>query len=122
MVNQIFSWVILLIAAISLTSCDSWFSSHTNPLSISEIINKRNEQKVYIAGEVIRTVPLLKNGAYQIQDNTGKVWILTKAKLPSKGDKISIQGQISYQELPFSQEELYLQEIGTRPYPATDTK
>jgi hypothetical protein len=120
MVNQIFSWIILLIVAISLTSCDSWFISHTNPLSISEIADRRNDQKVYIAGEVIRTVPLLKNGAYQIQDRTGKVWILTKAQLPSKGDKISIQGKIRYQELPFSQEELYLQEIDTQPYPATD--
>jgi uncharacterized protein YdeI (BOF family) len=122
MVNQIFSWVILLILTIGVTSCNSWFSSHTNPLTVSEIANKKSERQVYIAGEVIRTVPLLKNGAYQIQDKTGKVWILTNSKLPSQGDKISIKGKISYQELPFSQAEIYLQEIETQPYPTTNTK
>jgi hypothetical protein len=111
---------IVLTLSISLTSCNSWFSSYQNPLSINEIINQRNGKRVYIAGEVIRTVPFLKNGAYQLQDDTGKVWILTKAKLPLKGAIISIQGKISYQELPFAQEEMYVEEIDTQPYSVTD--
>ena len=114
--RKVFAWGVLLTIPISLIGCESWFNSHQNPFSISEIADKENGKKVYIAGEVIRTVPLVKNGAYQLQDETGKVWILTTAKLPSVKDKISIQGKIQYQELPFSEEELYLQELDTQPY------
>ena len=109
-------WAIFLTISWSLVSCDSWFHSYTNPQSISEIANKKNGKIVYVAGEIIRTVPLVNNGAYQLKDDTDKVWILTNAKLPSTGEKIVIKGKIQYQELPFSEQELYLQEIETQPY------
>ena len=112
---------ILLIGAIlsispTIASCDSWFSSHQNPFSIEEIADKRDGRKVHIAGEVIRTIYLVKNGAYLLKDDTGKIWILTNRKLPAVGDKISIQGKIQFQKLPFDKEELYLQEIEVKPY------
>ena len=115
---------ILLIGAIlsispSIVSCDSWFSSHQNPFSIEEIANKKSGRKVYIAGEVIRTIYLVQNGAYLLQDNTGEMWILTSNKLPDKGDRISVLGTIQYQKLPFNTEELYLQEIEVKPYSET---
>lgn len=109
-------WIVLSISSIYLTGCDSWFNSHQNPFSIEEITNKKEGKNIYVAGEVIRTIPLVKNGAYQLQDNTGNVWILTTATLPSMEAKISVKGKVQYQELPFSEKELYLQEIETQPY------
>jgi uncharacterized protein YdeI (BOF family) len=117
-----FFLVIFLTLSMSLVSCDSWFNSYQNPLSISKIANKKDGKQIYLAGEVIRTIPLLGKGAYQLQDTTGKVWIFTQTKLHVKGTKISIKGKIRYQELPFVQEELYIQEIDTQPYSVTDKK
>lgn len=119
MVKKVFFWLTYLILCLSLISCTSWFNSYQNPLTISEIASKKDGKRVYIAGAVIRTVPLLKNGAYQLQDSTGKIWILTQEKLPLKGDKIAIKGIVRYQELPLVKEELYLEEIDTRSNAAT---
>lgn len=119
MAKKSFSVVIFLTIYITLISCNTWFNSYQNPLTISEIASKKDGKRVYIAGAVIRTVPLLKNGAYQLQDSTGKIWILTQEKLPLKGDKIAIKGIVRYQELPLVKEELYLEEIDTRSNAAT---
>ena len=110
-------WLVLSISSIYLTGCDSWFNSHQNPFLIKEIANKKEGKNIYVAGEIIRTIPLVNNGAYQLQDSTGNIWILTTATLPSMGAKISVKGKVQYQELPFSEKELYLQEIETQPYP-----
>ena len=109
-------WIGLLSISINLVGCNSWFNSHQNPFSVSEIDNKKEGRKIYVAGEVIRTIPLINSGAYQLQDSTGKIWILTNTTLPSMGAKISVHGTIQYQELPFSEKELYLQELETQPY------
>lgn len=108
----------ILISGISfnLGGCSLFFSSHQNPLTIAEITNYKEDRKLYIAGEVIRTIYLVNNGAYLVRDNTDEIWILTNTKLPSIGDKISIKGQITSQELPFEEEELYLQQLEIKPY------
>lgn len=105
---------ILLIVSFGLVGCNSLFNSYQNPFQIEEINNKKDGRNVYVAGKVIRIIPLIKNGAYQLQDDTGKIWILTTNKLPSIGAKISVKGQIKYQKLPFSTKEIYLQEIDIR--------
>lgn len=99
--------------ALTLSSCNP--QSYENPLTIEQVMEKRDGKKVYITGEVIRTVPLVKNGAYQVQDKTDQLWVLTTQKLPEKGSKISILGKVVYQELSLSEKQLYVQEIETQP-------
>ncbi len=100
--------------ALTLSSCNP--QSHENPLTIEQVMEKRDGKKVYIAGEIIRTVPLVKNGAYQVKDQTDQLWILTTQKLPKKGSKVSVLGKVVYQELSFSENQLYIQEIEVKPY------
>lgn len=100
--------------ALTLSSCN--LQSHQNPLTIAQVLEKRDGKRVFIAGEVIRTVPLVKNGAYQVQDPTEQLWVLTTQQLPKKGSKISILGKVVSQELPFSENQLYIQEIETQPF------
>ena len=78
-------------------------------------MQNRDGRKVYITGEVIRTVPLVKNGAYQVQDETDQLWVLTTQKLPKEGSQISILGKVIFQELSISEKQLYVQEIEVRP-------
>jgi len=78
-------------------------------------MQNRDGRKVYITGEVLRTVPLVKNGAYQVQDETDQLWVLTTQKLPKKGSQISVLGKVVSQELSFSEKELYVQEIEVQP-------
>ena len=117
---KILSLNLISIVLVSLSGCNYWFSSHTNPFEITQIARKKSGSSIYIAGKVIRTIPLVNNGAYQIQDSTGIIWVLTTRTLPKVGENISVKGQIRLQELPFAQTEIYLQEIEVQNLPVKE--
>lgn len=61
---------------------------------------------VYIKGQVGRQVPFIGSGAYELEDPTGTVWVLTRDDLPSSGDTILLKGQVKYQSIPIAGKEL----------------
>lgn len=61
---------------------------------------------VYLQGKVTTRAPFLTGGAYRLQDGTGTIWVITKQSVPNVGDQISIKGQLRYQSLPISGQEL----------------
>ncbi|MBE9128620.1 hypothetical protein IQ257_23775 [Coleofasciculus sp. LEGE 07092] len=68
---------------------------------------------VYLQGKVTHQAPFLAAGAYQLQDATGKIWVITNQVLPQVGDEISLKGQLQFQSIPVSGQELgevYVQE------------
>ena len=89
-------WGILLS---SLSSCA------TPQISIDEISDRKIGKTVYLTGKVIHSAPFINDAAYQLEDTTGKIWIVTK-QLPQLGQKITVKGKIEYQSLPFAQQEL----------------
>ena len=117
---KIFSLMILFTVLTSLSGCNMWFSSHTNPFDISQIARKKSGSQVYIAGTVTRTIPLINYGAYQLQDATGTIWVLTNRNLPSVGNQISVKGQIKLQQFPVAQAQMYLQEIEVQNLPSQE--
>ncbi|MFB8791062.1 MAG: hypothetical protein U7123_19990 [Potamolinea sp.] len=61
---------------------------------------------VYLQGKVTTRAPFLTGGAYQLQDGTGTIWVITKENVPNVGDQVSIKGQLRFQSLPVSGQEL----------------
>ncbi|RZN34089.1 MAG: hypothetical protein EFT35_09730 [Methanophagales archaeon ANME-1-THS] len=49
---------------------------------------------VKIKGTVIDTfsVPLVTQGAYQVSDGTGSIWVVTTRGVPAEGEKIAVTG------------------------------
>jgi hypothetical protein len=83
--------VILVIFVFALSGCFS--------VSISDI--KDNPQKysgkqVLIKGEVTETlsVPFLQEGMYQINDGTGKIWVISQARVPARGEDVTVKGEV----------------------------
>ncbi|HBL12989.1 MAG TPA: hypothetical protein DD379_16650 [Cyanobacteria bacterium UBA11162] len=68
--------------------------------------NPNASTQVYLQGKVINQAPFLKAGAYQIQDATGKIWIVTNQTLPNVGDTILIKGKLQFKSIPISGQEL----------------
>jgi hypothetical protein len=69
---------------------------------------------VYLTGKVVHLAPFLGNGAYQLADGTGKIWVVTTKTLPQKNQQINLKGKIAYQSLPLAEQELgefYLVEL-----------
>ena len=49
---------------------------------------------VGITGNVIRSFSVLGTGAYQVDDGTGKIWVVAKNNVPREGARVGVQGKI----------------------------
>ncbi len=81
---------------------------------ISAIEQKKDGTQVYLQGSVIHQAPFLGSGAYQLEDDSGSVWIVTTAPLPPIGEKVLIKGKVQYESLPLGDRdwgEFYILEL-----------
>ncbi|MEH2247981.1 hypothetical protein [Nostoc sp.] len=114
---------LIFFLVVGLCSCGSLPSSGlngvnlkigTNVTPIREIKPKQdNQATVYIQGQVEKQAPLMKQWGYQINDSTGKIWVLTNQKNLAKGAQVVIKGKIRYRSIPLAGKELgevYLEE------------
>ncbi|MEM8830346.1 MAG: hypothetical protein AAGE96_13450 [Cyanobacteria bacterium P01_G01_bin.19] len=90
-------WGILLS---SLSSCQP------SLISIEKISASKVDKTVYLTGKIVRLAPFLDSSAYQVEDATGKIWVVTDQKPPMLGQVIKVRGKIKYQSLPFAEQEL----------------
>ena len=60
---------------------------------------------VYIRGKVERQVPLVKQWAYQINDSTGKIWVITHRPHLQEGQEVLIKGKLSYKSITLADQE-----------------
>lgn len=69
---------------------------------------------VYLQGKVRSQAPFLGSTAYQLQDKTGKIWIVSDRDIPSQGVEILIEGKVQYESILLGQKdfgELYILEL-----------
>ena len=95
-IKHISLWILLLC---SLASC------RASQIYIQDISSKIGKT-VHITGQVVHLAPLVDRTAYQIEDATGKAWIVTATEPPIRGQQIDIKGKVQYQSLPFAEQEL----------------
>ncbi|HEX8493062.1 MAG TPA: hypothetical protein VF658_09495 [Pyrinomonadaceae bacterium] len=53
----------------------------------------RNKE-VGVVGTVTDSYGVLGNGAYEIDDGTGKLWVVTRRGVPSRGSRVGAKGRI----------------------------
>ncbi len=115
--------VLIFLLVVGLCSCSSLTSSGlngtnlkigTNVTPIREIKPEQdNQATVYIQGQVQKQAPLMKQWAYQINDSTGKIWVVTNQKNLGEGAQVVIKGKVHYRSIPLGGKELgevYLEE------------
>ncbi|KAF3890771.1 hypothetical protein DA73_0400001805 [Tolypothrix bouteillei VB521301] len=108
--------VLLLTGAFGCTNFGryGWNTIGANITPIQEIKPpKEDDATVYVQGKVEKRVPLLKRLGYQIDDSTGKVWVITNQTGIKEGDKVVFKGKIRYQSIPIAGKEygeIYLEE------------
>jgi len=103
----------LLLTLLGLGGC------HPKITSIATLDQQKEANSlVYIQGTVRDRAPLIKQTAYQLQDQTGKVWVITTKLPPESGQTITIQAKIKSKSIVLQQQqsqELYLQEVRQLP-------
>ncbi|HEY9763488.1 MAG TPA: hypothetical protein V6D07_13235 [Trichocoleus sp.] len=66
---------------------------------ISQASSAQPGSLIILQGQVQQQIPLLNQWLYEIQDDSGKIWILTATPPPSSGATVSIRGQIHYEQV-----------------------
>ena len=94
--KQISLWITLLV---SLAGC------RTPLIAIKEITPQKVGKTVYLKGKIVHIAPFLDNAAYQLEDSTGKIWVVT-TQTPLSNQQINIKGKIEYKSLPFADQEM----------------
>ena len=57
---------------------------------------KYENKQVSVSGKVMETVgiPFVQKGVYQIDDGSGRIWVVSQKRRPSRGDKVSVKGEV----------------------------
>ena len=100
LVTNNFKRISLWATVLSLAGCQ------TPSISVADISPKKIGRTVYLTGTVVQIAPLIDNAAYQLKDNTGKIWVVTSHNSPQLNQLIKIEGKIEHQSLPFAEREL----------------
>ena len=56
--------------------------------------NRYANHDVAIAGNVVQSYSVLGRGAYEIDDGTGRLWIVSERGVPRKGARVVARGKI----------------------------
>ncbi|MCG8362759.1 MAG: hypothetical protein MJA27_05405 [Pseudanabaenales cyanobacterium] len=64
------------------------------------------DHPVYLRGQVQQSIPLLNGRIYQLQDDTGSIWVVTQTSAPIVGEEILIKGLTHYEPILVAGEDL----------------
>lgn len=99
-----FACILLLLVALS--GCQQRWNSNLvvgflgQPHTVAQLKGSdRLPRNVKIQGVVTDLAPMLNQGAYRIEDDTGAVWVFTEAPLPQLGENLAIRGELNFQSI-----------------------
>jgi hypothetical protein len=79
----------VLLAAIFLSACTSVRIAHIN----SDPTQYRNKT-VRVNGTVTNSFGVLSTGLYEIEDETGKIFVVSNQGVPARGAKVRVEGSV----------------------------
>lgn len=85
---------------------------------IASLAADRVEETVAVSGNVAQRVAVLDGWLYQVQDETGSVWVVTDRSEPTVGDVATVEGTVRYESIVvegIDAGEVYLEETTYRP-------
>ena len=95
-VRKVFFLSAILAAALALTACP-------NKTTISQVTadpGKYQNKEVGLIGTVTESYGVLGNGVYELDDGTGRIWVVTQRGVPSRGSRVGVSGRV-YSGLQF---------------------
>ena len=89
-IRKIAALAVILGGTLLMTACPS----QTNISKINSDPGRFRGKEVGIVGRVTDSYGVLGNGAYEIDDGTGRIWVATRRGIPSRGTEIGTKGYI----------------------------
>jgi hypothetical protein len=107
-------WAIIFSLAGTLIGCNPWTAwsqqgadqgqlaqrnKANSVVAIASLSTAKSGQPIQIQGRVSQSAPFVQGGAYEVEDQTGKIWVITDKKLPVKGTEVLVEGQLNFHDL-----------------------
>lgn len=86
----------IIAAALALTACPK----KTTISQINADPGKYQNKEVGLIGTVTDSYGVLGNGVYELDDGTGRIWVLTTRGVPARGSRVGASGRV-YSGLQF---------------------
>ena len=67
--------------------------------AIDSLTNEQVDDTVIVAGEVAQKAATLNGWIYQLQDETGNLWVLTERDAPEVGEVVTVEGSVRYEPI-----------------------
>ena len=67
------------------------------PMTIGRINSdpsRFRNQTVHVTGTVTNSVGLMGKGGYQLEDQTGKIYVISGSGVPSRGSRVTVTGRV----------------------------
>jgi hypothetical protein len=80
----------VVIGTFLITACPS----QTNIAKINADPGRYRNKEVAIVGRVTDSYGVLGQGAYEIDDGTGRIWVATRRGIPSRGSQVGTKGYV----------------------------
>jgi uncharacterized protein YdeI (BOF family) len=87
----------LLLGLVGLVGCAG--PSFGEATKIAAIQRQNKDAVVSLSGKVTTRAPLLGQQAYEIQDESGTIWVVTKDAAPAAGTEVQVRGKVRYQSI-----------------------
>lgn len=80
----------------SLTGCDQFAKLGIGTTPINEIIREpaKYKQTVIVRGQVVNQLGILGQGGYELKDDSGSIWVLTRSGMPTINSTVTIRGKV----------------------------
>src|SRR5437867_8477913 len=89
--KRIVYFIAVFAVGLALAAC-----KQTKIADITADPGRYTNKEVAVAGQVTQSIGVLGNGIYQIDDGTGKPWVLANGRgVPSKGAHVGVKGHIT---------------------------
>lgn len=88
--------VLALAAAMATSGCKD---NRTRVSAILSAPEKFVDREVLLGGEVAQSYAMnlliAEAGAYQVDDGTGKIWVITRNGVPASGSQVGVKGRVT---------------------------
>lgn len=80
---------LLVVATLFMVACEK--------ATIADILadpSKYKDKKVGVVGTVTTSFGFLNTGGYEIEDSTGKIYVISTKGVPAKGQEVAVEGTV----------------------------
>ena len=84
-------------AALSVAAAFGLLATGCSHMTVNRLLaepNRYANRDVTLHGDVIKSASVLGHGAYQLDDGTGTIWIVSNKGVPRQGARVKVKGRV----------------------------